>query len=1022
TGAILISDRFGGSSDDLITSICASSNNDIIFGGYTDSEDFPATTGQLIPTDRFSGFIGRIENNGSPRIIRAFGGNADTTVSSVAVKGSETIAAGKTLGTVVPNLTGYDGFVAGFSDDLSSVTHEVIFGGSLFDEVTSMSITPGGLILVAGRTSSLDFPVVSDPVQNSFAGGQFDGFVAAVDLETQTVKSSSYLGSSSTDTVGAIAAGADGDLIVVGSTRYKSTMPQFPTSSGALQPQFAGGVNDAFITLISLTNAIPSNDNFAKRLPLAGSSVTTSANLNLASREPGEPLHAQQTGSNSLWWSWTAPRSGPVVITTGGSEPVDTVLGVYTNLSLATLKEVASNDDSAGLNSSWVTFHAQEGEIYQIAVDGKTNSRGPIELNLSMDIPPNDQFAHAQLLQSLPLLVTADNTNATVETGEPLPLSETYAGGNSVWFKWTAPENSKIRVDASQSRFAGGLTAFIYQGDSLAGLQPIADNNFNNLSSFVFSAVKNSTYYLRVDGNKPYPYDDANAFGQIIVTMTTASPPSNDDFKDRIDLTLLTLPIHVSSTLTDSSKEPGEPPGDYQFAGRTVWWTWTPAHDGVFTFKAKGIQDPDSGLFYPNSILQVFQGNTLASLNPLATSFRDYADPAPYSSSVTLRLKMGSPVQIRVDGFFYSAAKGTFKLDVIDEAPPENDDFVKAKLVSGSDVRLIGSTRGATRESLEPRDESIGATLWWKWTAPSNGSVILDGSESPLQQSVHKLTIDAFAGTDLANLTGIARNFEQPLAPDSCTYPCFDALASFRATAGSTYYIRLGGYGGAGGDVNVHLSLINSPPNDNFAESALLESKTQLTIVGNNYGGTREYSGLIGSEPSHMNQSYGFQSVWWNWPAPINGRVTLTLDETNVNHMLAIYRFDSGSSTLQRLVNNQPDPEVVHLTPQVSLVVASGQTYYFAVDTLNGPGAPYRIALEQTPVLQLTASSKPDSSGFIIRARGASTNNFVIEYSLNLEKWNSLSTNQLINGAVEVQDPSAGKDTARFYRAREIPE
>ncbi|MDB6038060.1 MAG: beta-propeller repeat protein, partial [Verrucomicrobiales bacterium] len=42
TGAILISDRFGGSSDDLITSICASSNNDIIFGGYTDSEDFPA--------------------------------------------------------------------------------------------------------------------------------------------------------------------------------------------------------------------------------------------------------------------------------------------------------------------------------------------------------------------------------------------------------------------------------------------------------------------------------------------------------------------------------------------------------------------------------------------------------------------------------------------------------------------------------------------------------------------------------------------------------------------------------------------------------------------------------------------------------------------------------------------------------------------------------------------------------------------------------------------------------------------
>jgi hypothetical protein len=107
-----------------------------------------------------------------------------------------------------------------------------------------------------------------------------------------------------------------------------------------------------------------------------------------ATREPGEPDHAGQPGGKSLWWRWTAPRTGPVLLTTTGSS-VDTLLAVYTGSALSGLQLVASNDDAGeeGSPMSELVFEAVAGVEYQIAVDSFERGVGTIVLSLIIERP-----------------------------------------------------------------------------------------------------------------------------------------------------------------------------------------------------------------------------------------------------------------------------------------------------------------------------------------------------------------------------------------------------------------------------------------------------------------------------------------------------------------------------------------------------------------------------------------------------------------------------------------------------------
>ena len=122
-------------------------------------------------------------------------------------------------------------------------------------------------------------------------------------------------------------------------------------------------------------------DDFSPSVSIIGASGRSRGSNVGAGTERGEPNHAGDSGGASVWWTWTAPATGPVVFNTHGSD-FDTLLAIYTGNSLNDLTVVASNDDTDDKTlQSMVRFSAQQGQTYHIAVDGYGGETGTIVLN-----------------------------------------------------------------------------------------------------------------------------------------------------------------------------------------------------------------------------------------------------------------------------------------------------------------------------------------------------------------------------------------------------------------------------------------------------------------------------------------------------------------------------------------------------------------------------------------------------------------------------------------------------------------
>jgi hypothetical protein len=119
---------------------------------------------------------------------------------------------------------------------------------------------------------------------------------------------------------------------------------------------------------------VPGNDLFANSYQISGSSGSTNGSTVRALRETGEPNHAGNTNGASIWYNWTPPSAGNVILDTIGSAAA-TVLAVYTGTSVGSLTLVTNDLNSLG-NASRVVFNAST-VTYRVAVDG---------INASMDL------------------------------------------------------------------------------------------------------------------------------------------------------------------------------------------------------------------------------------------------------------------------------------------------------------------------------------------------------------------------------------------------------------------------------------------------------------------------------------------------------------------------------------------------------------------------------------------------------------------------------------------------------------
>ena len=270
-----------------------------------------------------------------------------------------------------------------------------------------------------------------------------------------------------------------------------------PIPSLATRAQTGGRLNIA--RALASTDNRPFNDDFATRARLSGSNLAVRGSNRGATTESGEPAVAGQTSATSLWWEWTPTATGTVRVSTDGSE-YDTMLGVFTGTSLASLAAVVGNDDDATKSTSRVEFTAQAGVTYHLVVAGKGGAAGLTLLDIGA-IPPNDNFANAQSLDGRSVVVRAANAQATVESGEPRIL--TFTGGKSLWYRWTAPATGRIHIAAQSDGFDPMLA--VYTGANVGALTLISanDNMPGGTATDAFVAIEataGTTYFIQLDG------------------------------------------------------------------------------------------------------------------------------------------------------------------------------------------------------------------------------------------------------------------------------------------------------------------------------------------------------------------------------------------------------------------------------------------------------------------------------------------------------------------------------------------
>jgi hypothetical protein len=234
------------------------------------------------------------------------------------------------------------------------------------------------------------------------------------------------------------------------------------------------------------------NDSFTNSYQLVGTSISTVGDNRKASLEAGETLPLPGSAGRTLWYSWAAPVSGRVVISSGAC-CMNRALALYQGPDFAHLQRITSGQDG-------LIFMAEEGVVYFIQVDGIAGNTGEFTLSIEASAfqpAPNDAFEQAVFLAGGSVDGVACINGATIQPGEPAHRGA--APCKSLWWTWQPPMNGTAFVGNNGS-LATNLTFAVYTGDSVGALTLVGKQTNTSLS---FPVAGGTTYRVAVVADPP---------------------------------------------------------------------------------------------------------------------------------------------------------------------------------------------------------------------------------------------------------------------------------------------------------------------------------------------------------------------------------------------------------------------------------------------------------------------------------------------------------------------------------------
>ena len=735
----------------------------------------------------------------------------------------------------------------------------------------------------------------------------------------------------------------------------------------------------------------PANDHFTDSTLMSGSDFTLSSTTQGASLESLEPTEGGNFGTNTIWFTWTAPHTGTATLTPFESQ-VTPLIVIYRGDSLQNLERHFAGDGWRDMfpTTAGVTYHFQisgygsgggkfnvrvtSSPLHIVSPPNGTEFKGIPNIPLIIDgLPPGaTSWTVQNSAMTFRLELPASQTSASLEGLPPgihhLSVSAVDSSGdiyNSAPIQVVRrPSNDSFETPDSEfdieGRFVGDFRA-----SSIVPAEPPTDPSALGTLWWAWTAPADGKLFLS-ETIGPFTYElfagdsleelallpvepnpfftiwpvragvtyklrssrlDSSSESSVGRIQFAASAP-NDHFADRILLTSPTNSFQVPIGI--ATVETGEPA---PYSG-SVWYEWIA---------------PEKGRFIGTGQISLYKGDAVNALTHIAGP--DF--------SVSTIVSPGDSLKIRITGGDDPFAIATVTTRFIPY--PQNDIFANRTHLTGTSGTLAVNAEQATLENLEPpvQGPTFTRSIWYQWSVPAGGQILLNSPDARL---------DVYSGANLSSL--------DPL-------PIYDGIAH-RFSAAQTFIIRLSGSTNDSGEFRFSYRFDPRPSNDNFSNATQLPSFSDLTWTATTRGATQEPGeprpqGLPTDLPS-------FFTVWWKWTAPESGLTRLTLSEAAMPDVFS--GSSLGSLTFHSNWTGTEEPWA-----NAAFQSVAGQTYYIRVATL---WAPYDAELRLTQPNR-TRITSAQANGSIVSITGISEPNtsVVLYSSTNLLSWIPVKTNQL---------------------------
>ena len=301
------------------------------------------------------------------------------------------------------------------------------------------------------------------------------------------------------------------------------------------------GLSDGSAEVSVSGTIVQRNDHFADAIPIESTPFEVIVRTTGATRESGEPVYGANASGQSVWWSWTAPRSGQLALKAHTSGGTPFVMAVYEGATLDGLTLIGGNDDDPD--------DSPRAELVVEVLGGRTYHFIADRFDLY------GRSAALTGAMATPLRVLVDLNDIRVDEGGVIELSIITAGNAEASYQWFKDGTPIPNANAAYLRLAGArvedsgyyhlrVTSFYGTLQSRAALVLVGDSHPYVLSPpSVRKVVRDGTIVLSasVRGQAPFAYqwykDGVPIDGAVSATLEITEAGDGDAGRYTLEVT-----------------------------------------------------------------------------------------------------------------------------------------------------------------------------------------------------------------------------------------------------------------------------------------------------------------------------------------------------------------------------------------------------------------------------------------------------------------------------------------------------